>query len=154
EIWIAQRMLDALEPIDREVVFAHEQAHAARRDPALFFAADLASRLHLPRTRRAILDALRLAAEQDCDARAAAQLGDRLQVATTLLRVERLMQGQPSAIPLAAALRGASLPVRIEALVGAQPPVPMRRASRARFAWPWLVAAGALLLARPIHHLA
>lgn len=152
EIWIAQRLLDALGPVDRAVVLAHEQAHAARRDPALFLLTDLASRLHLPQTRSAILGALRLAAEQACDARAAEQVGDRLQVAATLLRVERLMRRGPIPGSLGAALQGASLPARIEALVGTPPssPPPHRR----RLAWPWLVTAGALLLARPIHHLA
>lgn len=152
EIWVAQRLLDELEPADRAVVLAHEQAHAARRDPALFLAAELASRLHFPRTRSAILDALRLAAEQACDARAGEQVGDRLQVATTLLRVERLMQHRPVAEALAAALRGASLPARIEALVAPAPPA--ARGTRLRLAWPWLAALGVLLLARPIHHLA
>lgn len=154
EIWIAQRLLDALEPADRAVVLAHEQAHAARRDPARFLAADLASRLHLPRTRRAILGTLRLAAEQACDARAGEQVGDRLQVATTLLRVERLMQRRPITDAHAAALHGASLPARIEALVAAPFPAPESQGSRLRLAWPWLAAAGALVLARPIHHLA
>ena len=152
EIWIAQRLLDELEPADRAVVLAHEQAHAERRDPALFLAADLASRLHFPPTRSAILGTLRLAAEQACDARAGEQVGDRLQVATTLLRVERLMQRRPIADAFAAALQGASLPARIEALVAAPPPA--ARTTRLRLAWPWLAAAGALLLARPIHHLA
>jgi Zn-dependent protease with chaperone function len=152
EIWIAQSLLDGLEATDHAVVLAHERAHVERRDPARFLAAELASRLHLPRVRARLLGALRLAAEQTCDARAAESVGDGLQVATTLLRVERLMQRAPAAGAFGAALLDASLSARIEALIAAPAPPPAR--SLRRPAWPWLLAAGALGLAAPVHHLA
>jgi Zn-dependent protease with chaperone function len=152
EIWIAQSLLDGLEAPDRAVVLAHERAHVERRDPARFLAAELASRLHLPRVRERLLGALRLAAEQTCDARAAESVGDGLQVASTLLRVERLMQRAPAAGAFGAALLDASLSARIEALIAA--PAPGKARSPRRPAWPWLLAAGALGLAAPVHHLA
>lgn len=153
EIWIAQSLLDGLEATERAVVLAHERAHVERRDPARFLAADLASRLHRPRVRSTLLGALRLAAEQTCDARAAERVGDALQVASTLLRVERLMQRAPAAGALGAALLDANLAARIEALIAAPAPGPAGPPRRWS-AWPWLLAAGALLLAAPVHHLA
>ncbi len=153
EIWIAQGLLGALDEQDRSVVLAHERAHVARRDPARFLAASVASRLHFPDIRRDVLHALRLAAEQACDARAAERVGDGLQVAATLLRVERLMQRAPRKTAFAATLVDASLPARIEALVArSESAATPNRASGRR--WPWLLVVGALLLASPVHHLA
>ncbi len=152
EIWIARSLLEALEPAEREVVLAHERAHAERRDPARFLVAELASGLHFPRVRRALLGALRLAAEQACDARAAERVGDGLRVASTLLHVERLMRGAPGRRALGAALLDASLAARIEALIEAPPPGPV--AARRGAGWTWLLCASALLLAAPVHHLA
>jgi hypothetical protein len=91
-----------------------------RRDPARFLAAELASRLHLPRVRERLLGAR-------CDSppnRPATRVPPRasataLQVASTLLRVERLMQRAPAAGAFGAALLDASLSARIEALIAA-----------------------------------
>ncbi|MEZ4333657.1 MAG: M56 family metallopeptidase [Myxococcota bacterium] len=117
EIWISRSLDAALTPAERAVVLAHERAHVARRDPARLALAALASRLHFPVFRDRVLSALRLAAEQACDADAARAVGDPLRVAATLLRVERLLQGTPSDLRFAAPLLDASLPARIEALV-------------------------------------
>lgn len=153
EIWIAEELLDALDETDRTVVLAHERAHAARRDPARFLAASLVSRLHFAGIRQDILRTLRLASEQICDARAAERVGDALQVASTLLRVERLMQKATRAVAFAAPFVDGSLPARIEALVAQS-----ERATKAEGTtprrWPWLLAVAALLLASPVHHLA
>lgn len=153
EIWIAQALLGGLDERDRSVVLAHERAHVARRDPARFLAASIASRLHFPGIRKDVLHALRLSSEQACDARAAEHVGDGLQVAATLLRVERLMQRVPPAVAFAAPLVDASLPARIALLTSrgeraAKPDRPMGRR------WPWLLAVAAILLASPVHHLA
>jgi len=152
KIWIARTLFDALDETDRAVVLAHERAHVARRDPARFLAAFLASALHFPRIRADLLEALQLATEQSCDAVAAERAGvDGLRVAETLLRVERLMQRAPRRVSLTAALVDTSLPARIEALVALAAPTPNSERS---LRWPWLVALGALLLASPVHHLA
>ncbi len=154
EIWIAQGLLGALDEQDRSVVLAHERAHVARRDPARFLAASVTSRLHFPGIRKDVLHALRLAAEQACDARAAEHVGDGLQVATTLLRVERLMQRAPRATVFAATLVDASLPARIEALVARSERATTTPNPTGGRRGPWLLAVGALLLASPVHHLA
>jgi Zn-dependent protease with chaperone function len=152
EIWLAQGLLGALDEQDRSVVLAHERAHVARRDPARFLAASVASRLLFPSVRADVLRALRLSAEQACDARAAECIGDDLQVAATLLRVERLMQRAPRALAFAVTLVDASLPARIAALVSRSEQTTTHRASGRR--WPWILAVAALLLASPVHHLA
>jgi Peptidase family M48 len=153
EVWIARKLLDALDEKDRAVVLAHERAHVARRDPARFLVASLASRLHFPSVREDVLRALRLSAEQVCDARAGEHVGDALQVASTLLRVERLMQRGPRSVAFAAPLVDSSLPARIAVLISqSEQADPPERA--ARLPWPWLIAVAGLLLASPVHHLA
>ena len=67
KIWISSALDGALTPEERDVVIAHERAHVARRDPARWLLTSFFSALHLPATRKAILGALRLASEQDCD---------------------------------------------------------------------------------------
>lgn len=150
-IWIACTLHDALSDEERAVVLAHERAHVERRDPVRLLAASIASRLHLPALRRGLLRDLRLASEQACDAHAARRVGDPLRVAATLLRVERLMQGMACPLPSATALLDTSLQARVEALLGAGTiaPEPVRRPRNG-----WLLAAAALLLASPLHHLA
>ncbi|MBK7951477.1 MAG: M56 family metallopeptidase [Deltaproteobacteria bacterium] len=137
-IWIARPLHEALSDEERVVVFAHERAHAERRDPARLLAASIASRLHLPAMRRRLLFDLRLASEQACDAQAARRVGDPLRVADALLHVERLMRGIASPLPSATALVDTSLPARIEALLGAGtiPPRPCAERETAGFSPP------------------
>lgn len=152
EIWISQGLNAALRDEERKVVLAHEQAHAERRDPARLLFAGIASTLHWPPLREALLSELRLATEQACDASAARQLGDPLRVAGTLLRVERLMRGaRAPALRGAATLVDTSLPARVEALLA-----PEFQSAPAPRVWPtgWLALAAAILLASPLHHLA
>lgn len=150
-IWISQTLLADLSDDEREVVIGHERAHAARRDPARLLVASITSTLQLPGVRAALLRELRVASEQACDAHAAAEVGDRLRVASTLLSVERLMQRAPCPMTFATSVLDSSLPARIEALLAPRPPRRDRQPSR-RSAW--ILAGLALLLANPIHHLA
>ena len=131
-------------------MIGHERAHAARRDPARLLAASLASTLHLPRIRAALLCELRVRSEQACDARVADEIGNRLQVASALLRVERLMGHASCPVAFATSVVDSNLPARIEALLGPQTRPRDRRVVR-RAAW--IVATVPLLLASPVHHL-
>ncbi|MHA7840120.1 MAG: M56 family metallopeptidase [bacterium] len=153
-IWLSTALFEALSPAQREVVVAHERAHAERRDPLRAIVASILARLHVPSTRHALLAALRLAAEQACDERAASAVGDRLQVAETLLHVERLVQDHARHAPrleACAALAGSTLPPRVRSLMReevVEPPEP----SLLR-----LVLIGSILAvvgASPLHHLA
>ncbi len=83
-------MLDANQV---SVVVAHEEEHARRRDPLRQQLARLCSFAIWPQIRSAMMDELKLAAEQACDEVAALRLKDRLIVASTLLRVERIFGG-------------------------------------------------------------
>ncbi len=150
-IWISHALLAALSDAEREVVIGHERAHAARRDPARLLVASITSTLQLPSVRAALLRELRVASEQACDARAAAEVGDRLRVASTLLCVERLMQRAPCPMTFATSVLDSSLPARIEALLAPRPP---RRDRQPKRRSAWILAGLALLLANPIHHLA
>lgn len=153
EIWISEPLHAALGEDERAVVLAHERAHAERRDPARLLAAAVVAPFHLPGVRSALVADLRLACEQACDARAARCVGDPLRVATTLLRVERLMQGSATPLRFAAALVDTSLPARVEALLALRTgPTPAARSARMRRGW--LVLAAAVLLSSPLHHLA
>lgn len=151
-IWISQLLLDALTPAEQEVVIAHERAHVERRDPARLLAARIAGVLHLPGVRLRLDPLLRLATEQVCDGRAARAVGDPLLVASTLLRVERLIPPR-SAGAGAAALVDDQLPARITALLAPDAgaaPLPSPRPVLLSM----LLAGAVLLLARPLHHLA
>lgn len=153
QVWLSTALFDALSPARREIVIAHERAHAERRDPLIWALASTLAGLHLRGMRQPLLAGLRLAAEQDCDERAAARSGDRLEVAETLLFVERLMKGRDlSACPGPhAALTGSTVPQRVQSLLSALP------ADSTGLPRP-LVWAGIALLAgsaaAPLHHAA
>ncbi len=152
-IWLSTALFDALPPVGRKIVIAHERAHVERRDPLLWAVASTLAGLHLPGTRHPLLARLRLAAEQDCDERAAARIGDRLEVAETLLFVERLMKGCEGAPSSGshAALTGSTVPRRVQSLISAKPEEPKEFPSG-------LVAAAIALVAgfgaAPLHHAA
>ncbi|MBW2426370.1 MAG: M56 family metallopeptidase [Deltaproteobacteria bacterium] len=150
---ISTALEDLLSPSQRAVVLAHEQAHARRRDPARFALAGLLSELHAPARRRSILSTLRLAAEQTCDEYAAGVAGSRLDVAETLLRVERLIRDRRERRPLLlAGVAGSStLAARVRSLLLEAPPASEAFVGRALFAT-LLVAAPFVTV--PIHHAA
>ena len=150
-IWISQSLVTALSEVELEVVISHERAHATRRDPARLLAASIASTLHLPRIRAALLCELRVRSEQACDVRAADEIGNRLQVASALLRVERLMGHASCPVTFATSVVDSNLPARIEALLWPQAPPRDRRVVRQAA---WILATVPLLLASPVHHLA
>lgn len=161
-IWLSAGLIDGLTPDQREVVLAHERAHADRRDPARFALASCLSRLHWPPLRRALLAALSLASEQACDDVAAGRVGDRIRVAETLVRVERLLlegSGTQNPTGLQAGLTGSTVPLRVKRLLAGPPRQPADRRAFERFRMTRgraLVAAIALaaMLAVPLHHAA
>jgi Zn-dependent protease with chaperone function len=148
---LSEALRERLSPRQFSAVVLHERAHAARRDVLRLAVASAASLLHLPWTRRAVLEDLRLACEQAADARAADALKDPLCIAETILAVARLLQpGTPDLGLLANAFGANGLAERIHELLS-----PSRGHA---FVRPLTLAAGALLLmvvaAGPLHHLA
>lgn len=153
-IYLSSALAGGLGRAELDVVVAHERAHARRRDGLSQLAARGLSNLHLPGVRRRLLAELELACEQACDEVAAWRVGDRLQVAETLVVVERLARRGEHAAS-ACAFGGSSVPDRIRNLL--EPHAPAPRSSFARWArWAgWAVAAAlALSVADPLHHLA
>jgi hypothetical protein len=147
---VSQGLVDALPPAGLACVLAHERAHVRRRDALRALLASALSWPHPPRVRRALLDELRLASERACDEAAAAQAGDRLLVAETILAVEKLARRRAAGeAALACAFGESDVATRVEALLGDPVPVPRRS-----LAWAVAAALAALGLAAadPLHH--
>jgi Zn-dependent protease with chaperone function len=150
-IVVSAGLVQALEPASLAVLLEHERAHVRRRDALRTLLARALSLPHLPRVRRALLAELALATERACDEAAARRSGDRLRVAETILAVERLMQGAPSAaaLALAASFGDSAVPPRVESLLAEAPPLSNRRRA-------WLFGAAAVAtaipLVEPLHH--
>jgi Zn-dependent protease with chaperone function len=149
-VLVASALARVLPPPQLGAVIEHERAHARRRDPLVRLAARALSWGHLPSVRRTLLAELALASEQACDAEAARRLGDRLLVAEAILAVERLLAaGEPAEAAELPAFGGSAVAERVGALLGSEPPVPVRGTG-------WVVAtalAGAALAAAdPLHH--
>lgn len=150
-ILVSRGLLDAVAPEQLAIILHHEHAHAARRDVLLRIVAQAATLFMWRSARAALLDALELAAEQSCDEVAASNIGDRLQVAETILRVERLLQTTafgPS--PLSLAFGGDTVSQRVAALLEAP-----RRSGNALLPWVGVVllSSGLLATSVPLHHL-
>jgi hypothetical protein len=150
-LFLSQGLLTGIGPEQIAVILHHERAHAARRDILARLLARAGTVFMWPSARAHVLDALELAAEQSCDEVAASSVGDRLQVAEAILKVERLLQMTGSDLsPLAATFCGDSVPQRVSALLEAP-----RRSGNvvllgALFA---LMLCGVLAASAPLHHL-
>jgi BlaR1 peptidase M56 len=149
-IVVSKGFLTAVTPEDLDVVIHHEHAHLARRDILWRTFAQATTIFVWERQRRLLLQALELAAEQSCDEAAARHTGDRLSVAETILRVERLLSRLPSRLsPAAASFGGEAVSQRVTALLAS--PATGGSAQRGAVAFALLVVS--LLAAhQPIHH--
>lgn len=145
EIFLSTGLLDALSRDQLAVVLAHEHHHARRRDPLWRAAASIASSMHVPPVRQAILADLHLACERACDESAAKQSGDRAFVAQTVVHVTKLLEAHPAAV----AGFGGNVTARVEALLADAPP----EAPSWRVAVGWFASVALLLsLSEPLHH--
>ena len=148
EIVVSTALVESLSPGQLAIVLDHERAHARRRDSLWRLVAAVLSRPHAPGVRRALLSELAVASEQACD-EAAGRHGDRLDVAETILAVERLLgHGPPH--PSLAGFGGSAVEERVRSLLAPRATEPPQAGG-----W-WvgaLLALGAMLLAHPLHHL-
>lgn len=143
---VSNAVIERLDASDLEVVVAHEEAHAKRKD-ALWRVLLEAMLLGLPkRSRILILEDYTLACEEACDRKSLSPDVTPDRVAEVLLRMQRLgCIAQPEGIPGA---MGGHLVHRVKALLGdPYPPRPKWM----RLAW---MSPLALLLAEPVHHAA
>jgi beta-lactamase regulating signal transducer with metallopeptidase domain len=134
-----------LSPEGTEILLAHEAAHRRRRDPLQRGLVELMSVLLPARVRERLVADWHLAAEQSCDAAAANACGNSVEVARTILTVERALGPQPS---LGVAFGGATLEARVQHMLTDPPPANGRRRL-------WLLAGlavVALLVASPVIH--
>lgn len=149
EIWVSTALAEQLPRPQLDAVLAHERAHARRRDALRKLVAQALSRPQLPMVRRELLALLALASEQACDEAAALRVGDRLDVADTLLAVERLVARAPVAQhPAWAAFGGGELAARVQQLMDAAPGEPAVIGGWLLFALAVVVCAAA----QPLHH--
>jgi beta-lactamase regulating signal transducer with metallopeptidase domain len=129
-------------------VLAHERAHARRRDVLRRHLAQLGVLLHAPGVARSLVAALDLASEEACDAEAAAEIGDRVEVAQTIVAVARLGSRLPAAVAATAAgFSAEALTQRVQALLS-PPPVESSRPRGLGF----VAAAALVVLAPALHH--
>jgi hypothetical protein len=138
---VSAGLLETATAHEFEVMVAHEEAHARRKDSLVALVARAATLLLLPGSRRRLLASLQLAAEQTCDEHAVARSGDRLRVAETILAMERRLSMGPSwpSSPLVASFGSSSVPERVAAML--QPP------REATFYAPAAVALGLVVVA-------
>lgn len=117
-IVVSAGMVEALEPIDLRVVLAHERAHLRHRHHRFLHAVEVASCIvPLLAPARA---AVRFATERWADEEAAAEVGDRRQVAVAIARAALAVHDFRPAL----AFTGGSTTARVQALV--DPPRPRR----------------------------
>ena len=119
-IVVTTGLLDALEPVERRVVLAHEVSHLQHRHPWWVLAADLAAAVNplLVATARTVGHCVERWADED----AAALIAERPQVARALARTALLMHRHRTASALG--VMTADVPGRVQALLD---PPPRRR---------------------------
>lgn len=142
-------LVERLTPAQLDVVVAHEQAHAARRDALVLTIARVLALAHLPHVRRRILADLALACEQACDEEAARACGDRVRVAETIVAAERAAASVNPSPVAGLAFGGGEVVHRVESLLAA----PVDSGGTRRLRWILLAAGAVLAAAAPhVHH--
>ena len=142
---IGRQLLHSLDPLERRVVVAHEQAHLRHRHHLLVGTAD-ACAAALP-VLRPVAARVRHLTERVADEVAARRVGSREVVATTIARVA-LME-PPSAPGSSLALGGADVVARVRAL--GEPEVSITASAMLVAASVWVVTVAAVVV--QIHHL-
>lgn len=114
---VSTGLLSALEPRERQVVFAHERAHLRQAHHRFLLIGALATAVVPPL--RPLVERLRLATERQADEEAVAAMGgDRHLVATAITKAAITKSAFNGLVP---AINGASVVARVEALIGHPP---------------------------------
>ncbi|MFF1957434.1 M48 family metalloprotease [Streptomyces sp. NPDC058220] len=125
-IVVTTGMLRALEPAEREALFAHERAHLRGRHHVLLAAVELAALCHP--ALRALREPLGYALERTADEAAAVAVGDRRLAARAIGRAALAARaaGTPGRVRPRAVLAATAGPVprRVAALLGAEASAP------------------------------
>ncbi|PWF43106.1 M56 family metallopeptidase [Massilia glaciei] len=157
ELFVSRQLLARLTPQQLAVVIAHERAHAVRQDALRQLLASFGAWLHLPSLRRTLLAEMAMAAEQACDERAAMHTGgDRITVAETIIKVEKLFAqwapiGDAAVLPMPVShFVGSNVPCRVQALLALPAGPSSHSDARPLLA---LALAGLIALVLPLHHM-
>jgi Zn-dependent protease with chaperone function len=119
-VLVSRGLLESIASDELRAVLRHERAHAQRHDTLVRLVAGISTVFMLPGARRALLQALELAAEQSSDEAGASELGDRTAMAEVILKVERLLHATPAPLStLSVSFGGTSVPLRVAALLDA-----------------------------------
>lgn len=147
-VYISNALAGSLSREELQTVIAHESEHAQRRDPLWSLLATFGRDLLLPIP---IVHWLyrhhRLETEFHCDAAACKQVGDRLTVASTILKVQKMSIGMPAPLPGFSGLLCATVEMRIKRLLGQKP-------GAAMWAAPALLGLASLLIVSVLTSLA
>lgn len=120
KVFISSRLIQVLPSKQLEIVIAHEQAHLNRNDSLRYFIAHAFSFVHFPWLRNNMLRDFDLATEQACDEAAVEITGNRLNVADTILVVERLFNIKKPPF-MAMSISGSNISSRVESLLVPSP---------------------------------
>jgi hypothetical protein len=121
---VTSALIETFSLRQREAVLAHERCHVKERHAVIKLLASVGAMMFRPSTRLALLGDVTLACERRCDEHAAAAIGDRLDVAATLLAARRALFDR---LPLGVfALQGtaAGLELRVRGLTDRSGVVP------------------------------
>lgn len=114
---VSTGLLSALDPRERQVVFAHERAHLRQRHHRYLLIGAIA--LAIMPLLKPLVERLRLATERCADEEAAAILGgDRHLVATTIAKAALTKTAYGGVVP---AFNGGPVVARVNALIGVPP---------------------------------
>lgn len=153
-IIVTSALLGALSARQWLAVLAHEDGHVRERHALVKLVAAIGSLVFRPSTRRMLLGQVALACERRCDERAAAVIGDRLDVAATLLATRRALgDRQRGPLPLGLlALHGsaAGFEARIRGLAEPVGSIPSSAAHLTALVG--ALAPALLILGHEIHH--
>ncbi|MFF1477465.1 M56 family metallopeptidase [Streptomyces sp. NPDC058301] len=138
-IVVTTGMLRALDPAEREALFAHERAHLRGRHHLFLAATELAARLHP--SLRSLRAPLEYALERCADEAAAGAVGDRGLAARAIGRAALAARSAPGTRPRAAlAAAVGPVPRRVAALLDRRPAAAPLRSRGARLIAAALVA--------------
>ncbi|WP_309891279.1 M56 family metallopeptidase [Archangium sp.] len=142
----------SLSPTELRSALAHEEAHLRRRDPLLGLLLGVAGLFAAPFLARACAAVYQTAAEEACDAEAAATMGDGGLVAGALVKVATLQRKLSNVAADAPAFGALALERRVRLLLDGEARATTARALRVAGAV--ALAAGLLVLAHTafLHH--
>lgn len=142
-IVVTSALLRTFSQRQRDAVLAHERCHVTERHGAVKLLAALGALIFRPSTRRTLLGDVTLACERRCDEHAAGAIGDRLDVAATLLATRQALGDRLPLSVLALQGSAAGLEIRVRGLTDATGSIPSSAAHL-------VAAATALVGAAPI----